>query len=123
MRHLSLILVPFLVASALCRNILLTNDDGWATAQIRAQNDALLGAGFHVVISAPAENESGTGSDSADPEPLTEPCEFDTCPTGSPAEGFNSSDPRINYVNSFPVDAALMSEVRVPSFIVCILLF
>lgn len=50
MRHLSLTLLPFLVASALCRNILLTNDDGWATAQIRAQNDALLDAGFHVRI-------------------------------------------------------------------------
>lgn len=30
-------------------------------------------------------------------------CEFDSCPKGSPAVGFNSSDPRLNYVNSFPV--------------------
>lgn len=45
-----------------------------------------------VVLSAPAENESGTGSSTATPTNLTEPCEFDTCPTGSPAEGFNSSD-------------------------------
>lgn len=78
-----------------------------------------------VVVSAPSENKSGTGSDSATPTPLTEPCEFNTCPTGSPAEGFNASDrecssqsliseeltwswlhfiARLNYVNSFPCD-------------------
>ena len=88
--------------------LLLTNDDGWATAQIRAQNDALNAAGFNVcgglavprphsdiaqvILSAPAEQESGTGSDTATPTPLTQPCEFNTCPAGSPAEGFNASN-------------------------------
>ncbi|KAI0772491.1 sure-like protein [Trametes elegans] len=90
---------------ALSQNIVLTNDDGWAVAQIRAQRDTLVGAGFDVVLSAPAENKSGTGSSSAPPQPLQQPCEFDTCATGSPAEGFNVSDTRLNYVNSFPVDA------------------
>lgn len=98
------------VASALfgyvaSQKIILTNDDGWAVAQIRAQNDALVKAGFNVVLSAPAEGESGTGSSSATPKPLSQPCQFNTCPTGSPAEGFNSSNTRLNYVNSFPVDA------------------
>ena len=94
------------------KNIILTNDDGWAVAQIRAQNTALKRAGFNVsshkhgiicdgvfiqfvskvVLSAPTENESGTGSSTAPPTVLTEPCEFDTCPEGSPAEGFNTSD-------------------------------
>ncbi|KAI0759170.1 sure-like protein [Irpex lacteus] len=87
------------------KNIILTNDDGWAVAQIRAQNDALKAAGYNVVLSAPTQNESGTGSRSAPPGPLTQPCEFNTCPTGSPAEGFNISDPRLNWVNSFPVDS------------------
>ncbi|KZT05247.1 survival protein sure-like phosphatase/nucleotidase [Laetiporus sulphureus 93-53] len=87
------------------QNIVLTNDDGWADAQIRAQYTDLTDAGFDVVLSAPAENESGTGSDSATPTVLTEPCEYDTCPVGSPAEGYNASDPRLNYVNSYPVDA------------------
>ncbi|KAI0085587.1 sure-like protein [Irpex rosettiformis] len=86
--------------------LVLTNDDGWAVAQIRAQNDALKTAGFDVILSAPAENQSGSGSRSATPRPLTKPCQFDTCPIGSPAKGYNSSDPRLNYVNSFPVDAA-----------------
>ena len=44
-----------------------------------------------------------TGSSDAPATPLLEPCEFNSCPTGSPAEGFNASMPRFNYVNSFPV--------------------
>ena len=45
-----------------------------------------------VVLSAPALDQSGTGSRSRTPTVLTEPCEFDTCPVGSPAEGSNASD-------------------------------
>jgi len=37
--------------------------------------------------------------------PLTSPCEFNSCPSGSPAEGNNASMPRFNYVNSDPGDA------------------
>jgi 5'-nucleotidase len=99
-----------IVVSAQTTKIVLTNDDGWAVAQIRAQNDALKAAGYdvrfafeqeitfadsifnQVILSAPAENESGTGSMSATPQPLTEPCQFESCPTGSPAEGFNATD-------------------------------
>jgi 5'/3'-nucleotidase SurE len=86
-------------------NIVLTNDDGWATAQIRAQYEALKAAGFPTILSAPAENQSGTGSSTSTPKPTTEPCEFNTCPTGGPAEGSNSSDPFVNYVNGYPVDS------------------
>lgn len=92
---------------------------GWAVAQIRAQNDALKAAGYNVrpppaisagfmnsftqvVLSCPAINKSGTGSSTATPTKLTSPCEFNTCPTGSPATGFNASDTRLNYVNAFP---------------------
>ncbi|KAF8592470.1 sure-like protein [Ramaria rubella] len=87
-------------------NVVLTNDDGWAEANIRAQKSALDAAGpikFNTVLSAPAENESGTGSSDAPATPLVIPCEFNTCPIGSPAEGFNASDPSLNFVNSFPV--------------------
>lgn len=100
------------VVSAAPKNILLTNDDGWAVAIIRAQMDSLEAAGFsvsglpssydsgeplndispQVVLSAPAENESGTGSSTRTPTTLTEECEFDTCPAGSPATGNNASD-------------------------------
>lgn len=101
-----LILFGFQTSSATVRNkVVLTNDDGWAVAIVRAQNNALKGAGFDVVLSCPAENESGTGSSSAPPTILLIPCEFNTCPIFSPPEGFNASDSRLNYVNSFPVDA------------------
>ncbi|KAJ7763597.1 acid phosphatase [Mycena maculata] len=97
--------------------IVLSNDDGWAVAHIRAQHTALAAAGYNVVLSCPALNQSGTGSSSRTPTVLTTPCEFDTCPVGSPATGFNASEPRLNYVNAFPVDAAKFGiETLAPQF-------
>ncbi|KAI0752162.1 sure-like protein [Fomes fomentarius] len=102
---LHLISLAVLLHTVAGQKIVLTNDDGWAVALIRAQRNALVSSGFDIVLSCPADNRSGTGSSSAPPQVLTQPCEFNTCPTGSPAEGFNASDTRLNYVNSFPVDA------------------
>lgn len=93
-------LLPFTIQAV---NVLLSNDDGWAEKNIRVFYDDLTAAGESVVISAPAENESGTGSSDATPTVVTSGCEFSSCPAGSPAVGFNSSMPRFNYVNSFPV--------------------
>jgi 5'/3'-nucleotidase SurE len=42
-------------------NIVLSNDDGWAEINIRTLFDALTKAGENVVLSAPAENKSGSG--------------------------------------------------------------
>jgi 5'/3'-nucleotidase SurE len=42
-------------------NIVTSNDDGWAEANIRELYDVLSGSGHNVVVSAPAENQSGTG--------------------------------------------------------------
>ncbi|KAF6236427.1 hypothetical protein HO173_005519 [Letharia columbiana] len=84
-------------------NVVLSNDDGWAEINIRTFYNTLTAAGDSVVLSAPAENESGTGSSDAPATPLTEPCEYNSCPTGSPAEGNNASNTRLNYVNSYPV--------------------
>ncbi|KAL8925942.1 MAG: hypothetical protein Q9208_003255 [Pyrenodesmia sp. 3 TL-2023] len=86
-------------------NIILSNDDGWAELNIRMLFDSLVNAGNSVVLSAPADNKSGTGPSDAPATPLTEPCQYDSCPAGSPAYGFNASSPRLNYVNSFPVTA------------------
>ncbi len=38
----------YLVGSVAATNILLTNDDGWAVAQIRAQYSAINSAGYSV---------------------------------------------------------------------------
>jgi hypothetical protein len=58
-----------------------------------------------VISSNNTDLNSWQGSLSGTAVTLTEPCEFDSCPTGSPAEGYNSSMPEFNYVNSFPVTA------------------
>ncbi|KAK7440035.1 hypothetical protein VKT23_017286 [Stygiomarasmius scandens] len=105
MLFLSTVFVLVLSVCAQGANILLTDDDGWASAMIRAQYNALKAAGHNVILSAPARDQSGTGSSSAAPGPLSKPCEFNTCAPGSPAVGFDASDTRINYVNAFPIDS------------------
>ena len=52
-----LCLIPLIQAV----NIVSSNDDGWAEANIRALYDALSASGHTVVLSAPAENQSGAG--------------------------------------------------------------
>lgn len=42
-------------------NVVLSNDDGWAEINIREFYYALTNGGDSVVLSAPSENESGTG--------------------------------------------------------------
>ncbi|KAL9006894.1 MAG: hypothetical protein Q9188_000349 [Gyalolechia gomerana] len=97
---LALSFLPLLTQST---NIVLSNDDGWAEINIRVFYNMLTKVGNSVVLSAPADNKSGTGSSDSPATPLTKPCEFDSCPSGSPAQGFNASNPRLNYVNSYPV--------------------
>lgn len=101
-------------------NIVSSNDDGWAEVNIRSLYDSLTSAGHSVIISAPAQDKSGTGrsprslalfsahpSGSLDHKPseLYMPCEFNSCPAGSPPTGHNASQPRFNYVNSYPATA------------------
>lgn len=56
---LACILLPVTAKAA---NIVLANDDGWAEINIRTFYDILTDAGESVVLSAPAENQSGTGT-------------------------------------------------------------
>ena len=113
----------FLPLVATSTNVVLSNDDGWAEKNVRTFYNGLVTAGDSVVLSAPADNKSGTGmllpalwrqekdgptktpigSSDAPATPLTKPCEFNTCPAGSPAQGSDSSNHRLNYVNSYPV--------------------
>lgn len=61
----SLLFAPFILhlsaTPARAANIVLSNDDGWAEINIRTLFNVLEAAGENVVLSAPAENESGTG--------------------------------------------------------------
>lgn len=43
-------------------NIIMSNDDGWAEINLRTFYDSLVDAGESPVVSAPAENKSGTGT-------------------------------------------------------------
>ncbi|KAL1632468.1 hypothetical protein SLS56_003546 [Neofusicoccum ribis] len=81
------------------------NDDGWAEKNIRVMNDVLNAAGHNVVLSAPAENQSGRSSLDSDPSDRTEACQYDSCPANSGPTGNNATNPRLNWVNSYPVTA------------------
>ncbi|KAL2021742.1 hypothetical protein VTK56DRAFT_6685 [Thermocarpiscus australiensis] len=83
--------------------IIQSNDDGWAELYVRSFHNALVAAGHDVVLSAPAENQSGTGSLDVEPSPRTDPCEYDSCPANSGPIGRNETSPRLNWVNSYPV--------------------
>lgn len=49
-------------ASASALNIALTNDDGWSTPGIQALYEALTDAGHTVVLAAPLDGQSGSGT-------------------------------------------------------------
>lgn len=99
----------FIVASPLLAsafNVIVSNDDGWAEQNVRTFVKTLTTAGFAAVLSSPAENQSGTSSSDTPPKTVgSSGCQFGSCPAGSPATGFNASDTKLNYVNSYPVTA------------------
>ncbi|KAI9376108.1 survival protein sure-like phosphatase/nucleotidase [Aspergillus egyptiacus] len=86
-------------------NIISSNDDGWAEANIRLIFQALAADDHSVVLSAPADNRSGSGSRDETPSARTEPCQYDSCAANSGPYGHNETDPRLNWVNSYPVTA------------------
>ncbi|CAG7850618.1 SubName: Full=Related to acid phosphatase {ECO:0000313/EMBL:CCA72173.1} [Serendipita indica DSM 11827] len=85
--------------------IVIGNDDGWATANIRTFYNTLKGAGYNPLISAPASNKSGSSGIEFPPIPLITAGEFNTIPAGAPATGADPKDKNIYYVNSFPATA------------------
>ncbi|KAL2189286.1 survival protein sure-likephosphatase/nucleotidase-like protein [Thermothelomyces heterothallicus CBS 203.75] len=93
-------LLPALGAQGI--RIIQSNDDGWAEQYARSFHDALIAAGHDAVLSAPAENKSGSGSLDIEPSPRSTPCQYDSCPANSGPIGRNETSPRLNWVNSFP---------------------
>lgn len=86
------LVVSILPLAAKAISIVQSNDDGWAEINIRELYYSLADAGFDSIISAPATNESGSGSLDAPPTTVgSGGCEFGSCPAGSPATGRNSS--------------------------------
>ncbi|EPS36326.1 hypothetical protein H072_10160 [Dactylellina haptotyla CBS 200.50] len=85
-------------------NIIINNDDGWATANIREFYKALRADGHNAYIVAPVEQQSGQGGRtvfSAEAK-LSRPGQFDTVPAGAPSFGSDPMDSHIWYYNGTP---------------------
>ncbi|EFZ03077.1 SurE-like phosphatase/nucleotidase domain protein [Metarhizium robertsii] len=106
LKHIAAPLVAFALPFTHGIRIIQTNDDGWAEGNLRVLNDALNAMGHQVVLSAPAENQSGRGSLDRDPQPRKDPCMYDSCPANSGPVGSNATRPDLNWVNSYPATSA-----------------
>ncbi|KAH3662583.1 hypothetical protein OGAPHI_005835 [Ogataea philodendri] len=92
------------IVAASAKNILLTNDDGWAATNIRALYRDLKAAGHDVIMVAPAEQRSGYGGkfqlDSSNT--LQYDTLFSYPPAGSPSWGHEEDDLNVWYYNGTP---------------------
>ena len=90
-----------LLQAALALNIIVNNDDGFGSANIREFYRLLKAAGHNAWIVAPVSNQSGKGgTESFTTEAkLTAPSEFDLVPAGAPSFGTDPNDSHIWYYN------------------------
>ncbi|KAE8228277.1 hypothetical protein CF326_g6796 [Tilletia indica] len=105
---LALSLQPAVLAKS-SLNILIGNDDGFGSANIRALFDSLLQAGHSPIIAAPVDNKSGTDGARQTARVLDHEGEYAFAHKGDPAVGHESprenADERIWYINSYPASA------------------
>ncbi|EKM53971.1 uncharacterized protein PHACADRAFT_257501 [Phanerochaete carnosa HHB-10118-sp] len=109
-RLCALFFVGINVASvALGFNILLTNDDSWASANIRATYSALKAAGHTVLLVVPAVQNSGQGGRFITPTTnITAPGgEFGSIPVGASYFGHDVNDDHLWYFNGTPGASAV----------------
>jgi 5'-nucleotidase len=96
--------------SAQALHIVLSNDDGFETANIRALYQELKAAGHEVILSAPVQNQSGRGGSINFLEPiaaLPKDSRYRSIAAGAPGIGADPADPSVNYVNGTPAMAVL----------------
>lgn len=93
-----------LAASADALNILMNNDDGFGSGNLRELYKLLKAAGHDVLIVAPAVQQSGQGgrTDFTTYKNLTSPSQYDIVPAGAPAVGTDPNDSSIWYYNGTP---------------------
>ncbi|OBA20105.1 sure-like protein [Metschnikowia bicuspidata var. bicuspidata NRRL YB-4993] len=86
------------------KTILLTNDDGWASTNIRAAYRELKSAGHEVILVAPVQQRSGYGGQFGLPtsKNLTAGGDFNYPPAGAPSWGHEDNDMNIWYFNGTP---------------------
>ncbi|KAF1987415.1 sure-like protein [Aulographum hederae CBS 113979] len=85
-------------------NILMSNDDGFGSANIREFKKQLDAMGHNTIIVAPAVQQSGKGGSSSytGEANLTGPSEYDLIPAGAPSIGADPHDSSIWYYNGTP---------------------
>lgn len=100
----SLAVLSALAPGTTAISILMGNDDGFGSAQLREFYRFLKADGHDVVVVAPVDNESGQGgrAEYSSSRNLTKASEFNLVPAGAPALGRDPSDPDIWYYNGTP---------------------
>ncbi|OCT51594.1 Acid phosphatase [Cladophialophora carrionii] len=100
-------------------SILLGNDDGFGSAQVREFYRLLKESGHQVIMVAPADNQSGMGGRSVftSNKSLAVNTEFDLIPAGAPSIGRDPNDPDIWYYNGTPAAVTYVSlDYVIPNF-------
>ena len=102
-----LIVFNFLFLCVCCKNILLTNDDGFAATNIRSTYRSLKEAGHRVILVAPVSQRSGWSGkfDVPEKKTLSSDGEFDYEKEGEPAWGHDIEDNHIWYFNGTPASS------------------
>ncbi|EMG45208.1 PHO2 Acid phosphatase [Candida maltosa Xu316] len=102
-------LVLLASTTTLAKNILLTNDDGWAATNIRATYYKLKDAGHNVFLVAPVSQRSGYGGkfDIPTSPTLQTNGEFSYPAAGAPSWGHEVDDDHIWYFNGTPASSAV----------------
>ncbi|GAA5785417.1 acid phosphatase [Chitiniphilus shinanonensis] len=111
LRHTAAALLALgMTTPAFALNILLSNDDGFAAANVRALYTQLKAAGHDVIVSAPCQDQSGKGAAAnflTPLTPLTKDCRGGTVKAGAPGVGSDPSIADIHYVDGTPVMATM----------------
>ena len=100
-------------------NIIVNNDDGFGSANIREFYRLLNAAGHNAWIVAPVDNQSGNGGTEVftTEANLTAPSEYDLVPAGAPSFGTDPNDSHIWYYNGTPVACTFFAlDYVVPNY-------
>jgi len=91
-------------------NILLGNDDGFASANLRETYRLLKASGHNVAVVSEADNESGQGGRAVFTvnRTLLYPSEYGIIPAGAPSIGTDPHDSSIWYYNGTPAATAFV---------------
>ncbi|RMZ87873.1 hypothetical protein DV736_g4901, partial [Chaetothyriales sp. CBS 134916] len=100
-------------------NILLGNDDGFASAQLRELKNLLVADGHKAIVVAPADNESGQGGRAVytNNKTLAVDSEFGIVKAGAPSLGRSPDDPDVWYYNGTPAAVTFVAlDYVIPNY-------